>query len=221
MLTRGAFITLEGPDGGGKTTQAGLLARRLAAEGYDVVRTHEPGGTGIGQRIRDIILDTGSSGMCGTAEFLLYAADRAQDVAEVILPALARGQVVIAERFVDSSLAYQGYGLGMDIESVTVVNSIATGGLKPDLTVLLDVDPRIGVERVTGCRDADRIEARKIEFHGAVRAAYLSLASREPERFRVVCVARRRVDEVHEEIYASVARFLEDRAREVRPDANL
>jgi len=139
-MSKGVFITLEGPDGCGKSTQSRMLCDALETAGYDVVRTFEPGGTAIGRRIREIILDTKSGGMCGITEFLLYAADRAQDVHEVIMPALAAGRIVIGDRFFDSSIAYQGYGLGMDVEAVRAVNAIATRGLIPDLTVLLDID---------------------------------------------------------------------------------
>lgn len=215
-MSRGVFITLEGPDGCGKSTQSSMLGDALAAAGYDVVRTFEPGGTAIGRRIREIILDTRSSGMCGITEFLLYAADRAQDVHEVIIPALAAGRIVIGDRFFDSSIAYQGYGLGMDVEAVRAVNAIATCGLVPDLTVLLDIDPAIGVARATGRRDADRIERRKLEFHESVRDAYLQMAASEPARFRVVGVGDRSIDQVHAAVCREVFEFLADRASSAR-----
>lgn len=208
MSERGIFITLEGPDGSGKSTQASLLADRLEAEGRKVTRTFEPGGTGIGKRLREIILDNRSAGMCGVTEFLLYAADRAQDVHEVIVPALRDGRIVVAERFVDSSIAYQGYGLGMDIDEVNAVNRIATRGLVPDLTLLLDIDPALGVRRATDCHEADRIEQRRLDFHTAVRNAYLMLAADEPERFRIIEAGGRSISEVHEEIYSAVKKFL-------------
>lgn len=215
-MSRGVFITLEGPDGCGKSTQSRMLRDALATAGYDVVRTFEPGGTGIGRRIREIILDTKSSGMCGITEFLLYAADRAQDVHEVIMPALAAGRIVIGDRFFDSSIAYQGYGLGMDVEAVRAVNAIATRGLIPDLTVLLDIDPATGVARATGDRDADRIEQRKLEFHASVRNAYLQMAADEPGRFRVVGVGDRSIDQVHAAICRTVFEFLQARASAAR-----
>ncbi len=207
-MSKGVFITLEGPDGCGKSTQSRLLADALANLGYDVVRTFEPGGTGIGRRIRDIILDTKSSGMCGITEFLLYAADRAQDVHEVILPALAAGRIVIGDRFFDSSIAYQGYGLGINVEAVRAVNRIATRGLVPDLTVLLDIDAALGVARATGGRDADRIERRELEFHTAVRRAYLQMAEGEPCRFRVVGVGGHSIEQVHAAVCREVFEFL-------------
>lgn len=143
----GVFISFEGPDGGGKSTQVRLLARALARLGYDCVCSAEPGGTSIGRKIREIILDTRSAGMSGVTEFLLYAADRAQDVHETIVPAISAGKIVLADRFVDSSLAYQGHGLCMNMQSVRAVNDIATGGLRPDLTLLLDIDAALGVAR--------------------------------------------------------------------------
>jgi len=214
VTQRGVFITLEGPDGSGKSTQAGLLAERLESEGYPVTRTFEPGGTSMGKRLREIILDNKSTGMCGVAEFLLYAADRAQDVHEVIEPALEAGRIVVAERFVDSSIAYQGYGLGMDIDEVKQVNRIATRGLVPDLTLLLDIDPAIGVRRATDCHEADRIEQRELDFHVSVREAYLMMAAAEPERFTIIETGGRCVLEVHEEIYTAVTKLLETRAWE-------
>ena len=213
-MSRGVFITLEGPDGCGKSTQSRMLRDALAAAGYDVVRTFEPGVRHA--PIREIILDTKSSGMCGITEFLLYAADRAQDVHEVIMPALAAGRIVIGDRFFDSSIAYQGYGLGMDVEAVRAVNAIATRGLIPDLTVLLDIDPATGVARATGDRDADRIEQRKLEFHASVRNAYLQMAADEPGRFRVVGVGDRSIDQIHAAIRRTVFEFLQARASAAR-----
>lgn len=207
----GVFISFEGPDGSGKSTQVRLLARALARLGYDCVCASEPGGTSIGRRIREIILDTRSAGMHGVTEFLLYAADRAEDVNETILPAIGTGKVVLADRFVDSSLAYQGHGLGMDLESVIAVNDIATGGLRPDLTLLLDIDAAAGVARAKGRSNGDRIEARVLEFHERVRAAYHGMAQREPARFRTVDVGGKGVDQVHREVLAIVAGFLEER----------
>jgi dTMP kinase len=215
-MSKGVFITLEGPDGCGKSTQSRMLCDALAAAGYDVVGTFEPGGTAIGRRIREIILDTKSGGMCGITEFLLYAADRAQDVHEVIMPALAAGRIVVGDRFFDSSIAYQGYGLGMDVEAVRAVNAIATRGLIPDLTVLLDIDPATGVARATGNRDADRIERRRLEFHAAVRNAYLQMAAGEPNRFRVIGVGNRSIQQVHAAICREVFEFLATPASSAR-----
>lgn len=219
----GVFISFEGPDGGGKSTQVRLLACALARLGYDCVCSFEPGGTPIGRRIREIVLDTKTCGMHGVTEFLLYAADRAQDVHEVIIPAIDEGKVVLADRFVDSSLAYQGHGLCMDIQSVRAVNEIATGGLRPDLTVLLDIDAALGVARARGrgkgrssdsgdgdC-GGDRIEIRMLEFHERVRAAYHEMAEREPARFRRIDVTEKSIEQVHQEVLAIVSRFLEKR----------
>lgn len=215
----GVFISFEGPDGSGKSTQIELLAAALAARGYEVVTTFEPGGTSIGRRIREIILDNKSAGMCGITEFLLYAADRAQDVYEMIRPAIAAGKIVLGDRFVDSSIAYQGHGLGMDMNAVLSANAIATGGLLPDLTLVLDIDAAEGVARAIGRSECDRIEARKLEFHERVRRAYHNIAAEQPTRVRVLDVAGKNIGMVHEEICAEVLAFLEVRRREAPCDA--
>ena len=195
----GVFISFEGPDGSGKSTQVRKLAEALSRLGYDVATASEPGGTAIGRRIREIILDTRSAGLHGVTEFLLFAADRAQDVHEVILPALRAGRVVLADRFVDSSLAYQAHGLGMDLDSVLSANRIATDGLRPDLTLLLDIDVAEGVARAKGRSHGDRIEERMLEFHQRVRDAYHQMAAAEPDRFRVIDVTGKPAESVHEE----------------------
>jgi dTMP kinase len=203
----GLFLAFEGGEGAGKTTQARLIAIWLREQGFDVVTTHEPGATKVGMRLRALLLDTAHAGMSPHAEALMYAADRAEHVASVIEPALARGGIVITDRYVDSSLAYQGTGRGLRSAEIAQLNSWATGGRMPDLTVLLDMPPEAGLGR--RARSADRLEAEPLEFHRRVRAGFLALARAEPSRYLVVD-ATRPVGEVSQEI--------KDRIREILPD---
>ena len=203
----GLFIAFEGGEGSGKTTQARLIAIWLREIGYDVVTTHEPGATKVGMRLRALLLDTAHTGMSPHAEALMYAADRAEHVASVIQPALDRGAVVISDRYVDSSLAYQGNGRGLSGSDIAQLNSWATGGRMPDLTILLDAPPEAGLGRRT--RSADRLEAEPPEFHRRVRAGFLALARADPSRY-LVLDATRSVAEVSSEI--------KDRIREILPD---
>ena len=182
----GLFIVFEGGEGVGKSTQAALLADALRAQGLEVVVTFEPGATTVGRRLREVLLDRNSTGMSPRTEALLYAADRAQHVSEVIRPALARGAVVISDRYVDSSLAYQGAGRELDDHEVRRLSRWATGGLAADLTVLLDVDPAVGLARATG--PGDRIESEVLEFHERVRSRFLELARQGRDRYLVVDV---------------------------------
>ncbi len=203
----GLFIAFEGGEGSGKTTQARLIAIWLREIGYDVVTTHEPGATKVGMRLRALLLDTAHTGMSPHAEALMYAADRAEHVASVIQPALDRGAVVISDRYVDSSLAYQGNGRGLSNSDIAQLNSWATGGRMPDLTILLDMPPEAGLGRRT--RSADRLEAEPPEFHRRVRAGFLALAREDPPRY-LVLDATRSVAEISSEI--------KDRIRQILPD---
>lgn len=200
----GYFITLEGPDGGGKSTQARLLAEYMGKIGRKTVLTREPGGTPLAEEIRRLILTPTGEPLEPMAEILLYAASRAQHVQGLIKPALQAGKTVICERFVDSSLAYQGYGLGWDLQLIKDINSYAIGGVMPDLTLLLDNDPELGLARVhqrSGQTETgvDRIEARGITFQQKVRAGFLELAVGEP-RIIVIDTTGRSIDEIHREI---------------------
>src|SRR5271166_5961848 len=184
---RGLFLTFEGPDGSGKSTQARLLAERLRGEGRPVLESVEPGGTPIGQQIRRILLDPANKELTPTAELLLMFAARAQNVEQWILPALAEGKIVISDRFTDSSIAYQGAGRGLGWETVLEVDRIACHGLKPDLTICVDIDTETGLARALARGGNEtRLEAQAIEFHQRARAAYHELARREPERFRLI-----------------------------------
>lgn len=182
----GIFVTFEGGDGAGKTTQASLLERWLTEKGRATVRTREPGGTEVGVRIRDIVLHHRGH-IAARAEALLYAADRAHHIETVVQPAIARGDVVIQDRYLDSSVAYQGAGRVLDADDVRALSLWATDGLLPDLTVLLDLDPDAARRRLDADdKPFDRLEAEKSDFHARVRAGFLALADREPERFLVL-----------------------------------
>lgn len=187
---RGLFITLEGGDGSGKTTQATLLEAWLTQQGRRVLRTREPGGTEVGVLIRDIVLHHRGE-VSPRAEALLYAADRAHHIATVVRPALMRGEVVIQDRYLDSSVAYQGAGRVLGSAEIRDLSLWATEGLLPDLTVLLDLDPGAARQRLDAAdKPFDRLESERDEFHTRVRAEYLALAAAEPERFLVVDAAR-------------------------------
>lgn len=183
--TLSSFITFEGPEGSGKTTQMQLLADYSRQQGHDVLCTREPGGTRIGDRVREILLDPEHTEMARPTEFLLFSAARAQHVEQVIRPHLARGGVVLCDRYADSSLAYQGYGNRLDLDTLRLITRFATGELIPDLTIYLDIDVIEGLERkVGGDGDAwNRIEEKGIAYHRRVRAGYLEMIAREPERW--------------------------------------
>ena len=212
MADRGIFITFEGMDGSGKTTQMKRLAARLRSTGRTVLETAEPGGTRIGAQIRRILLDAANQELAPTAELLLYFASRAQNVNELILPALGRGEVVLADRFTDSSLVYQGCGRGLGAESVMALDRIACRGLKPDLTVLVDIDAETSLGRARARNTAEpncetRMDEQALEFHRRVYHAYHALAEREPERVKMVdgCAD---IDTIEAEIWRIVSRYV-------------
>ncbi len=187
----GRFITFEGIEGGGKTTQLRRLADRLAAAGHPVITTREPGGDPLAEAIRGLLLDPAHAPVAPAAELLLYAAARAQHVARVIRPALMSGGIVLCDRYADSTEAYQGGGRGVDGKTLRLLRAIATDGVEPDLTLLLDLDPEEGLARAGSRGGApDRIEGESIGFHRRVREAFLEIARREPHRCRVVDASR-------------------------------
>lgn len=187
MADRGLFITFEGTDGAGKSTQIQRLSADLREADYDVCLTREPGGTPISEQIRAILLDPGHSEMAVPTELLLYAASRAQHVSEVIKPALAAGKVVISSRFADAMVVYQGYGRGVDLGRIAHLNRIATDGVVPDVTFVLDLPVEIGLQRVRNRRGGlDRLEREEIEFYRRLREGYRALATAAPERLKVI-----------------------------------
>src|ERR1700685_1046138 len=209
---RGLFITFEGPDGSGKSTQARMLAERLRGEGRAVLESVEPGGTPIGQQIRRILLDPANKELTATAELLLMFAARAQNVEQWILPALAQGKIVVSDRFTDSSIAYQGAGRGLGWETVLELDRIACHGLKPDLTICVDIDTETGLARAlsreSGPAAELRFEEQAVEFHHRVRGAYHQLAEREAGRFRLID-GRGTPDVVAAKVWESVWRTLQ------------
>lgn len=184
------FITLEGPEGSGKTSHIPPLVQFLREQGHTVFPTREPGGTSIGEQIRAVIHDLKNAEMHPRTETLLYQAARAQIVEEVIQPRLKRGEIVLSDRYFDSTIAYQGYGHGQPLEQVRQLVRYATGGLTPDLTILLDLDVEVGLQRKSRQQEWNRLDAYAIDFHQRVRAGYLEMAKQEPERWRVVDSSR-------------------------------
>lgn len=205
----GLFVTFEGGEGTGKSTQVDRLAARCVARGLAPLITREPGGTPIGEAIRGVLLDPANQPGAAAEAFLMEAA-RAELVQSVIRPALEAGRVVLSDRYDDSTLAYQGGGRGLDLTLLADWNRAATGGLRPHLTVLLDLDPAVGLSRRSGAGGANRLDREPGEFHRRVRACYLAIARREAARF-VVLDAARSPDEIEREVWEAVERRLEDR----------
>jgi dTMP kinase len=204
-MDKGLFITFEGPDGSGKTTQIERLRTFIRGKGYDAVLTREPGGTAIGEKIREIVLDKNNTEMDYMTEALLYAAARAQHVAQVVRPALEAGRTVICDRFMDSSIVYQGHGRKLG-DCVRIINEYAVRGCFPDITFLLKVDPEIGKLRIKADQQ-DRLELEKLEYHRAVFQAYEELEKRYPERI-IGINAMRGIDEISREIQGHIERLL-------------
>jgi dTMP kinase len=201
-LMKGKFITLEGSEGSGKSTQSALIMEYLKARNLPVMLLREPGGVKVSEKIREILLDVKNTAIADECETLLYMAARAQLVKEVLKPALDKGQIVICDRFLDSTVAYQGWGNGVDKEAIGRIGEFAVGGLKPDLTLLFDIDTKQGLSRTN--TEKDRIELRSLEYHNRVRQGYLDLAKKEPKRIKVI-----QVDAPKEVIFERVKSYLD------------
>jgi dTMP kinase len=193
---KGLFISFEGIEGTGKTIQSKLLCEYLIKKGFEVLLTEEPGGTRIGRTIRDILLSVDNIEITPLTELFLYNASRIQHITEVILPAIKQGMVVITDRFSDSTVAYQGYGRGIELHLINSIEHIVTEGLRPDKTILLDLDVAIGLQRNKGINKEDRIELEDITFHKRVRDGYHALAAKEPERIHVID-ASKSIEHIH------------------------
>lgn len=203
----GLFITMEGTDGSGKSTQISMLKSYLENKGYDVVFVREPGGTKIGEKIRKIILDNENDEMDYMAEAFLYAASRAQLVNQIILPALKKGSIVLCDRFVDSSIVYQGIGRELGEPNVAKINYIATGGLKPDITILLNISPDKAIERKKQQKELDRLEQQKYSFYKKVYSAYINLAKKNRNRIKLID-ASKDIQTIHNNIIIEIERLI-------------
>lgn len=203
---KGKFITFEGSEGSGKSTQSKLLSQYLKSKGFKVVYLREPGGTKVSEKIRKILLDAKNDSLTAISEMLLYMAARAQLVSEIIKPALKNGRIVICDRFLDSTLAYQGYGLGMDINLIKKIGHIVTQGIKPDLTLFMDLGIKKGLKHREFSKD--RIEKRPLPYHSRVRKGYLKLAHLEPGRIKIVKVKKDK-NKTQDEIRKLADNFLE------------
>ncbi|HPS20427.1 MAG TPA: dTMP kinase [Candidatus Omnitrophota bacterium] len=207
-LKKGFFITFDGPEGCGKSTQSRRIYEKLLSDGYSVVRTAEPGDTRLGKVIREALLKKHDIEIKPEAELFLFEADRAQHVREVVKPAVDAGKIVICDRFNTATFAYQGYGLGMDLGEIKKIDAFARGGVAPDLTIVLDVAADEGLKRAGRSREADKIEKRGFAFHDKVRNGYLALAAADTERIKVVD-ASRGLEEVYRSVEKEVYAFIE------------
>lgn len=203
-MERGLFITFEGCDGCGKTTQLELLAKYLTSQGYSVITTREPGAKGLGVRLREILLNYDGE-VSSNCESFLFLADRAQHIDTIVKPAIDQGKIVLCDRHIDSTAAYQGYGRGINLEQINYLNNIATSGLKPDLTLLFDVDTQTSMARVG--KNQDRMESAGILFQEKVRNGYLEIAKNEPQRIKILD-AKKSIEQLHQEVLAIVAAVL-------------
>lgn len=196
MINRGLFITFEGVDGCGKTTQMDLLAKYLQTQGYEVVITREPGAKGLGEKIREILLHYDGE-VSSKAESFLFLADRAQHIDKIVNPAIENGKIVLCDRHTDSTIAYQGYGRGVNIDKLRMLNNLATGNRKPDITFVFDIDIETSMSRVG--QEKDRMESSGVEFFNNVRKGFLEIAKQEPERVKVIS-SDKSIDEIHREV---------------------
>lgn len=195
-MMQGLFITFEGPDGCGKTTQMKLLAEYFEKKGKEVVLTREPGGKGLGEKVREILLNYDGE-VSDRCESFLFLADRAQNIDIIVNPAVKEGKIVLCDRHIDSTVAYQGYGRGLNIDRINMLNNLATNGKKPDLTLVFDVDVETSMKRVG--KEKDRMESAGIDFHNRVRKGYLELAKHEPKRIKVLD-ATKSIEEIHKDV---------------------
>ena len=203
------FITLEGPEGSGKTTAVKAAVARLQELGYEIVQTREPGGTPISEQIRNVILDKNNTMMDPRTEALLYAASRRQHLAEKVWPAIKEGKIVICDRYLDSSLAYQGGARGLGVDNILNINLFATEGTYPDLTLLFDLDPQIGLDRIASNsnREVNRLDLEKLEFHNKVRNTFLELSKRYPDRYVVIDASKTQEEVAKDTMDAILARL--------------
>ena len=207
------FISFEGPEGSGKTLQISALAEFLKEAGYPVLATREPGGTGIGDQVREILLDLDNTAMQARTEILLFQASRAQLVEEFILPHLAKGDIVLSDRYADSTIAYQGYGHQVNLEQLKNIVTFATGGLKPGLSLLLDIDVEDGLRRKSGGEEWNRLDAYELDFHQRVRQGFHQMVAAEPERWVVIDAAKTR-----SEVQAEIRQIVLERLGEKRDE---
>jgi dTMP kinase len=210
---KGVFISLEGIEGTGKSTQTRLLAEYLRGMGFSVIETAEPGGTRISLRIREVLLSTESAGMDPVAELLLYNASRVQHIREVIIPAIERGDIVITDRFSDSTVAYQGFGREIDLELIDSLDMISTKKLRPDITILLDIDVETGLRRNRAINKNDWLEQEDVSFHERVRGGFISIFSKELNRVKLVDCSGA-IEDVHKKIVEIVSDYLKKRGLE-------
>jgi len=210
-VKKGFFITFEGCDGSGKSTTLEDIVSTLTNEGYDIVKTREPGGSAIAQQIRNILLDENNQGICSSAEALLFAASRAQHYEEVIKPALLEGKIVICDRFIDSSLAYQGHARGLGLENIKVINAFAIEQTMPDLTVFFNLQPQKGLERIAKSneREVNRLDLEGLNFHNKVYEGYLNLLDTYPDRMVSI-----NADQTKEAVYTDVLSLIKERLNE-------
>ncbi len=204
-IERGLFITFEGPEGSGKSTHSKLISEDLLKDGFDALRTFEPGDTPLGQKIRNILLEKEDINLGNIAELFLFEADRAQHIEDVVAPAIKDGKIVICDRFNTATYAYQGYGLDLGEELIKPLDDIATGKITPDLVVLLDTDVLDGLKRASGVNGSDRLEKRGKEFHDRVRTGYLKMAEKNRKVFKVI-----KLEETIEDTYARVKKVIYD-----------